>query len=58
MLKCTFYKQKDFKIDGYKSITTCRALKGANVMIESFKEYDYAPYNFISKMVDFEPGKF
>lgn len=47
MLKCTFYKQKDFKIDGYKSITTCRALKGANVMIESFKEYDYAPYNFI-----------
>ncbi len=34
------------------------SIKEANLMIESLKEYDYAPYNFISKMDEFEPGKF
>ena len=34
------------------------ALQSTNLQVENFKEYDYAPYNFIAKMDEFEPGKF
>jgi len=34
------------------------ALLNAGLQIESFKEYDYSPYNCFNGTIEFEPGKF
>ena len=34
------------------------ALQKVNLELDNFNEYDYAPYNFIANMIEFEPGKY